>query len=795
MHNNSRLGTKLCLAAAIACASTAHAQLEEVIVTAQKRSESLQDVPVAVTAFTAETMTALGVTDASDLVELTPGLSMNPQAGSNRNYYMRGVGTSDFHLTAASGVGQYFDGVTLTSGFYARAALFDMERVEVLKGPQNTLFGLNTTGGAVNYISRKPEVGAGTTGHVTLKVGTESLVNAEAAVGFDLGDSAAARISVISNEHDGGFESIVTGDDLADDDMMAYRAAFLWNPSDNSSLLLNIHGMENENSGQAARALGNRAPDGSGNKCETVTNRVLDFEEATNCLSRDGGASGLPAVNPATGDWDKLAASYGSEDLETKGFYLNFDHEFDWATLTLMTAYDNLEFEVTADTDASQTVGAHLNQSDDRDTKQYEARLVSPGDQGLRWIAGVYYLDEEAESFTGIRSPGIGGAALLPNVQLDHTKENLGVYGQIEFDFTDTITLTAGVRWSDEEIVGDYLPSAPNVLGTEYGLTVPIFADTIDQLVQAQYDPNNPNQDSNGYDVRRQVQQVLENDDIGYTIKLDWKPTEDSMIYASHSKGFKGGALDIRAAYALVPPGNIVNGNVSVTPETLYAWEVGYKASFMDNSLSVDAAAFFYTYEDLQQFITAFGTPTLDNAPESEVYGMDGNLKYASDNGFYLDLGISLLETEVTDAEGSLFLEGAELGFAPSMSFTAIASQDFNLSNGHRLTITANVNHVEDFITATLTAGNSDIDKIQTQDSYTTVNANVTYRFGSELQYAASIFGNNLTDEHFCHSRGAQNGNATLRDGVPRGMLSGVFSCQVSRATIRTYGASFSYNF
>jgi len=123
------------------------------------------------------------------------------------------------------------------------------------------------------------------------------------------------------------------------------------------------------------------------------------------------------------------------------------------------------------------------------------------------------------------------------------------------------------------------------------------------------------------------------------------------------------------------------------------------------------------------------------------------------------------------------------------------SSVSYRIAVGPQQGRKANVNHVEDFITATLTAGNSDIDKIQTQDSYTTVNANVTYRFGSELQYAASIFGNNLTDEHFCHSRGAQNGNATLRDGVPRGMLSGVFSCQVSRATIRTYGASFSYNF
>ena len=157
--NRSRLFTRLTpltiLFAAMMSHSNAYAELEEVIVTAQKRSESLQDVPVAVVAFTAEAMDTLGVTNASDLVELTPGLASGTQQGSNRNYFLRGVGTSDVHITAATAVGQYFDGITLTSGFHAKAALFDMERVEVLKGPQNTLFGLNTTGGAVNYISKK----------------------------------------------------------------------------------------------------------------------------------------------------------------------------------------------------------------------------------------------------------------------------------------------------------------------------------------------------------------------------------------------------------------------------------------------------------------------------------------------------------------------------------------------------------------------------------------------------------------------------------------------------------------
>ena len=165
-NKRSIIASSISFALTVSYSASSYAEIEKIIVTAQKRSESVQEVPIAITAFTAETMQALDITEATDLVAVTPGLSSGSQNGSNTNYFLRGVGTNDFHLTSSQAVGQYFDGITLTSGFQSRAALFDMERVEVLKGPQNTLFGLNTTAGAVNYISKKPEIGeADSTGH------------------------------------------------------------------------------------------------------------------------------------------------------------------------------------------------------------------------------------------------------------------------------------------------------------------------------------------------------------------------------------------------------------------------------------------------------------------------------------------------------------------------------------------------------------------------------------------------------------------------------------------------------
>ena len=778
--------------------STANAVLEEIVVTAQKRSESLQDVPIAVSAYTGETMKTLGISNASNLVDITPGLSSNAQTGSNRSYFLRGVGTNDVHLTAASAVGQYFDGVTLTSGFHAKAALFDMERVEILKGPQNTLFGLNTTGGAVNYISRKPEIGEGPHGSATLKYGSNSRVEADLAVGLDVSENMAARVAIHSVTDDGAFKSIVDGRRYGDEDTQAGRFSLLWEPTDEASVLINVHAMTSENNSTVIKALGSRSVDGSGGLCaQFPTSGSLDFEDNTDCLGRDGAGSGEPATDPSTGDWDKLAQDFGFEDLSTQGFYVKFDYELSWATFNWITSWDNLDYKNANDNDGSSTLGLQTFHQDDRDTFQQELRLVSSADRDFRWIAGIYYLDEDADSYTGLR--GARGAfrsgVAIPNIQLDNAKTNLSFYAQGEYDVTENITLTAGVRWSDEEIEGDYLPSRPNVAGRS--TTDMFFKSDINALVRAQ-NPGTPDFDANGFEIARQISQKLTNDDVGYTVKLDWKFGESSLLYVSTSKGFKGSALDIRPVYALVPVANVLTSlnETQLSPEALTVWEIGYKSRFWDDRIEFDAAAFSYEYEDLQQFVTGRGIPQLENAPESEITGFDANIKYGSDSGFYLQAGISLLETEVTDATGSSFLEGAELASSPDFSYTLLASQDFDLENGNLLTINASVSHTGEQVKATATTGNSQVVDQLTIDGYTLVNANVAYRFGEDQKYVLSLYGNNLTDEHYCGAVLLNDGNNLLRGvTVARADFHQNALCRVTNASTRTYGISFGMDF
>jgi len=779
-------------------AISVNAALEEVIVTAQKRSESLQDVPIAVSAFSGDSMRQLGINDASDLVALTPGLSERKQSGSNTSYFLRGVGTNDIHLTAAPAVGQYFDEVTLTSGFQAKAALFDMDRVEVLKGPQNTLFGLNTTGGTVSYFSKSPEIGGGTKGVIDARAGNYSLFNVDGGIGFELSENIAARISGSWNQSDGAFDSVFDGRDYGDDDTQAVRAQLLWAVSEDSEVLLNLHFAQSENNGSAYKALGTRAPDGSGAVCsEFNPQAVPDFDRNTNCIGVPPPAvgdlgPGQPGADTSFSDWEDVGMNIGGEDLETKGIFLKINHELEFASFTSITAFDNLEFTNTNDLDGTQ-LGQMINlQEDDRDTFQQELRLVSTGDGAFRWIAGAYYLDEDSDSYTGLRSNLIGNWAILPNVLLEHTKENFGVYGQAEYDFNDALTFTVGIRWSDETVEGDYRASRPNVVAISD--TTPLHSDEVTALVAAQ-NPGTPAFDSDGFEIARKVSQELTNEDIGFTFKADYKLNDDSLVYLSFSRGFKGSALDIRAAYALVPVANVLTGleEARLDPESLDAWELGYKSSYWDNRIQLDAAIFHYTYENLQQFITFRGIPTLDNAPESEIAGFDANLKFANDSGFYAQLGLSYLDTEVTDAIDSEFIEGAPLASSPEWSFTALAAQDFQVGEGI-LTLMANLSFTDEQASETLTSGTQPVEGAFTVDSYTLVNANANYRFGSEEQYRVGLYANNLTDEHFCHGhRGSDGANLSVPGNA--GRHHGNLTCMVSNTSVRTFGVNFGMDF
>ena len=260
--------------------------IEEVIVTAQKRAESMQDVPISMQALTGDDLRELGVKNASDVLNLFANVGSIDAGGPKQNFFIRGVGTSDFHLNAVGAVGVYLDEVSINSPVAVSFSLFDMERVEVLRGPQNTLFGRNTTGGAVNYISRKPVVGDAFSGYAELSYGRFDQLDFEAAVGVPLGDTTAMRIAIVSNNRDGAYDNLTLGQDTGTVEKQAIRMQFLWEPSESTSALLNLHGGRDDSEAVPFKNVGLMDPADPSQPCaDAVSAHVQD---QPNCVDVTG---------------------------------------------------------------------------------------------------------------------------------------------------------------------------------------------------------------------------------------------------------------------------------------------------------------------------------------------------------------------------------------------------------------------------------------------------------------------------------------------------------------------------
>ena len=320
--------------------TTAIAQIEEIVVTAQKRAESLQDVPISISAFSDDEMDRLGVNSAHDVLKLIPNAGSVPQGGAKQNFFIRGVGTADFHLNVVGAVGVFLDDVSLNSPFSVSFATFDMERVEVLRGPQNTLFGRNTTGGAVNYISHKPSVEEGTNGYLQAGFGSFGQFDIEGAVGFALGETAAVRLAAVSRTRDGVFDNLSLGQDVGDTDRQAFRAQLLWQPNDNWTFLLKGYAGQGGGNPTPFKNVGFQDPTDPTLPCSVPMDQLIP-QNNPNCVDSTG-------FNHQYNSWEDV---YGGlkhrEDLDVSGFSLNAEWANDSFTITSVTAVDSLDIKTT----------------------------------------------------------------------------------------------------------------------------------------------------------------------------------------------------------------------------------------------------------------------------------------------------------------------------------------------------------------------------------------------------------------------------------------------------------------
>ena len=463
------LGTdKLCFAAS--------EMMEEVIVTAQKREENLQDTPISVTAFTADAIEVLGFRQSVDITAQTPNFSVGYPNGDTGvpAPFMRGVGLNDFGVLNQGPIAAYTDQTYISSNAAQIFQLLDVERVEVLRGPQGTLYGRNATGGAVNYVSRRPTLewdgwaraGGGSWGSTKL----------EGAVGGPIGDKTAFRVSLLKSDSDGWMKNRLTGNDQQGIDELAWRVLLESEATENLNILVNVHGGKTQSDSPQYRHLGVWEADGSGNMCSNGD--IL----AGNCVdifgySEQAAYTTLNGVDvPATPGYDE--ANYDFEERNDTDFW-GASVTLDWAVsgyvITSITSYDEMDDFRPEETDDGPNDILTGELAVDQETFSQEFRIALQTDN-VSWIAGLYYLNDEATDNTAFdilrdfrpffvgddvscSAPAGNPGGFCPEEFIFKTKSgtkqeitSTALYVDASIKLTERLTFNGGLRYTDEEI-------------------------------------------------------------------------------------------------------------------------------------------------------------------------------------------------------------------------------------------------------------------------------------------------------------------------------------------------------
>ena len=771
--------------------------LEEVTVTAQKREESLQDVPVAVQAFTGEQLENFGVGQVTDITKLSPNLNVVVQNAMSQHIVIRGVGTNEFFGNAPSSVGMYMDEVTMNSSYMSTLGLFDMERVEVLRGPQNSLFGRNTTGGAVNYISRLPVVGEALSGYGSALYGSHDRIEVEGAVSVPIGTTAAARLAGKFHTRDGRWNNITEPDDsYGDTERYSIRGTLVWEPLDATTITASFHVARDRSEAQPQKAFGTLDPNNPPFRLITDEQTTLgnftsdiDFQTAVPYVTTQG-------INVATTDWDDVRTG-GSQraDLDVDGGYLKLKHDFGNVTLTAIGSYDKTHGFYEEDNGVSGLTsgpnGDGLNQEAllidmDQEYEQatFELRLSSSDDAArFRWITGLYYLTQNSTLAQNIRfgdggvlafhpivngvpptvfgfpdnSPASFFAALdaIPNpyantasFSIHELEDNsFSVYGHTQFDFTDKWTLTAGLRYTnDNKSDSPVLAGAFDITGRPQST---YYDKGLVQQIAAALPPcpGAPLFFSNNCANLDTTRPDIEAEELGGKIGLDYHITDNIMVYGSYSRGFKSGKFDVEFLHTVDTP----FPQRSLKVETLDVVEFGFKSTLLDGRMQLNGAVFHNIWTDQQVFNVGANGPEFSNLPESKIIGGELEVKFIPAETWLVTGGLGLLDTEITDATGinfdlgqGEFQEGHELALAPSVTANWAVFKDINLA-ASLLTL-----QLDGRYQSSSKAKYKPSFPIDEYESRFEMNARANYLFGSSQQYQVSVFVDNLTSEKYC---------------------------------------------
>lgn len=609
--------------------SISHAQvLEEVVVVAEKRNESLQDLSQAVTALSRQTLDDKNIVSFVDLSGIAPGITIAKNEGFKTVIAIRGVGNeANQNAVANPSVSYHIDGIYIASPFSLQTDFIGVDRIEALRGPQGTLFGQNSTGGAINVISQKPTSDE-FSGKADLTLGEHNLVRVRGSVNLPLSDSVSTRTSISSFEHDGFSNNILNGQELDDANNLSFRSDWLWNINDTSSIRVFAQLFEEDSNGAAIKGIFDPTPDPRQLAQDTVSSYDLESEIYGLIAETDIGVATL-----------KYLGSYQKDDITVV-------RDNDRHSVALNPEIQISEFDPERNVQTTTT---------------HEINLVSNQPIGgkLDWIVGAFYLDTEVDitireeldtNFNGVLDgfvssfPAVFGGDIGFISDALPTRESLSVYGQTTYYFNDVIRLITGLRYTEDDVesaVSNFFQLPANEIAASVSETTGRIA-------------------------------------------LEYDINDSTLLFGSFTRGFKPGGSNL--TFGFLPgefdfiAGGIDNSAPLVFPtfedETINAFEIGLKTEFLDGRFRANIAAFLYDYENIQFQATdpnAF-QGGVANIPESEIFGAELELLGFITDKLSLDAKMAVVDTEITSDFFALDnVLAAGLGFAPGQDVTRAA--------------------------------------------------------------------------------------------------------------------------
>lgn len=579
--------------------------LEEIVVTAQKREENIQEVPISITRMAGDRLNARfsGGEDILALASAAPGLHVESSNGRLApRFYMRGLGNADFTQAASQPVSIVFDDVPMEKAALKSFPLFDMDDIEILRGPQGTLFGRNTTAGIIKVDTKKPT--EETEGYLKASAGTYTTYNVEGAIGGSLiDDTLMARVSILHQNRDNWIDNGFTGEDefTGGHDITAMRLQFLWTPSDNVEVLLSHQRQDAEGTASAFRA----------NILSSGSNSLNDnYDRDT--VYWDGGDG-----NPA--------------DIKSHGTTLKVDWDLGDYTLTSITSYQDVYDRFgRGDIDggfgclftcsgpagpASEpfspfaspfVVNVDTGSSIEMDQFTQELRITSNFDGAFNYQAGIFYFQDEF--FGDAQAQSAGATAFTTGSTSEIENTTWAIFGQGSYQFSEELELIFGIRYTDDEKDAQHIRFTP--------APAPLAPISLDD------------------------------DNISWDLALSYALNDSGQLYARAASGFRAPTVQDR----------LEDDPTATTAdsETILSWEVGYKA-LLDKA-RFNVAAFYYTVDDMQ--LTAVGgannSTTLLNADEGVGYGIEFELDYVVTDNLVISGGYGYNKTEVNDNSISL---------------------------------------------------------------------------------------------------------------------------------------------